>query len=380
MRAERLRVVVSGMLAGVPDQGGATWAVLQYILGLRDLGHDVLFVEQVDAAALDDPRVGAYFADVADRFDLWGHAGLIADGTDRTIGLDRSHLATWTKTADLLLNLSGNLDDDDLLGAVPRRVYVDLDPAFTQLWETASGIDMGLDGHDRFVTVGLAVGSDGCAVPTCGRSWTPTLPPVVLDQWPVAEGIVHDAFTTVANGRGYGSIEHEGTHYGQKLHSLREIVGLPARNGAAYVLALAIGEGDDRDRHALDEHGWDLVAADRFPRSPDDYHAFVRGSRAEIGIAKSGYVRSRCGWFSDRSACYLASGRPVVAQDTGFSAFLPCGDGLFAFDDTESAAAAVAEINTDYEGHRRAARAIAGEHLDSRVVLTSLLERVGGTT
>ncbi len=377
MSSQQLRVIVSGMLAGVPDQGGATWAVLQYVLGLRDLGHDVLLVEQVEPASLDDPRVGRYFANVAETFELWGHAAIIANGTRSTIGLDRGRLRTWAKTADVLLNLSGNLEDDELLAAAGRRVYVDLDPAFTQLWETACGIDMGFDAHERFVTVGLAVGTDSYTVPTCGRSWTSTLPPVVLDRWPVADGIVHDAFTTVANGRGYGSINHDGVQYGQKLHSLRELITLPAKRDDEYLLALAIDPDDDRDRSALDHNGWTLVDTGSFPRSPAEYQRFVQDSRAEIGVAKSGYVRSRCGWFSDRSACYLASGRPVVAQDTGFSAYLPCGAGLLAFDDADGAATATEDVTTNYERHRRAARRIADEYLDSRVVLTALIDTVG---
>jgi hypothetical protein len=376
VNTQQLRVIVGGMLAGIPDHGGATWAVLQYVLGLRALGHDVVFVEEVERETLDDLRVQRYFANVADEFDLRGRAAVIAFGDDRTLGIDRSRLALYARTSDLVLNLSGNLRDPELLGAPALRVYVDLDPAFTQLWHEAYGIDMGFDGHDRFLTVGLAVGSDGCAVPTCGRTWTPTLPPVVLERWPVADDVVHNAFTTVANGRGYGSIRHGEVEYGQKLHSLRELISLPMKASEDFLLALAIDPGDDRDRRALHEHRWRLVDDCSFPRSPREYQRFVQGSKAEFGVAKSGYVRSRCAWFSDRSACYLASGRPVVAQDTGFSDLLPCGAGLLAFNDTEEAAAAVADVGRDYERHCRVARSLAAAYFDARIVLPSLLDNV----
>ena len=268
------------------------------------------------------------------------------------------------------------LRDERLLGEIPVRVYLDLDPAFNQLWHAVQGIDMRFDGHTHFATVGLALGTPGCAVPTCGRDWIPTLPPVVLDRWPVAEALERDALTTVANWRGYGSIEHEGVLYGQKAHSLRRLVDLPRRTPQRLELALAIHEGEQPDLAALAEHGWRLVDPVEAAGTPERYRRFVQGSKAELGIAKSGYVASRCGWFSDRSACYLASGRPVIAQETGFSAHLPTGEGLFAFETAEDVLAAIDALRSGYERHRRAARALAEEHLDSDAVLTRLLARL----
>jgi hypothetical protein len=360
-----VRIVVSGMVAGVPGQGGATWAVLQYVLGLRRLGHDVVLVEPVDR--LED--AAPYFRAVVRSFGL--EAALVERRTGRTLGLPRRRLRNG---ADLLLNISGLLADDDLLERIGTRVFLDLDPAFTQLWWEAEGIDPGFDRHDRFVTVGRAIGSSSCIVPTCGRAWVTTPQPIVLHHWPRAERMVHDAATTVGHWRAYGSIVHGGVHYGQKAHSMRGLLGLNECAGSArFLLALGIHPDERDDLEALDRHGWRLVDPDRVAATPAAYQAFVQGSWAELGIAKLGYVASRCGWFSDRSVCYLASGRPVIGQDTGFSDWLPTGEGLLAFSNVDEAAAALEDVRGDYARHRRAARALAEDVFDSDRVLTRLL-------
>jgi hypothetical protein len=214
-------------------------------------------------------------------------------------------------------------------------------------------------------------------VPAGGLDWIPTLQPVVLTEWPAASSIVHDGLTTVGNWRGYGSIEHEGIFYGQKVHSLRQFIGLPRRTSVKLMPALAIHAEERKDLAALKENGWILLDPTEVAQNPRRYREFIQGSRAELGIAKSGYVASRCGWFSDRSACYLASGRPVLAQATGFSDFLPTGQGLIAFETEDDALAGIDSLQSDYPRHARAARAIAEAHFDSDKVLTRLLERIG---
>ena len=370
----RLRIVVSGMVAADPDQGGATWAVLQYVLGLRRLGHDVLLVEPVDAPG---GRTLASFAATASQFGMEGSAALLERGSRRSWGLDRDTVEARCRRADVLLNLSGLLREPELVEPIPIRVYLDLDPGFTQLWAEVEGIDMGFGGHTHFVTVGSRVGRPGCDVPTCGLDWSTTLPPVVLDWWPVAGHISIGAFTTVANWRAYGSIRARDRHFGQKAHSLRRLIGLPTQSGAGFALALSIHPGERIDLVALRAHRWSLLDPDAVAGTPFRYRRFVQGSLAEIGIAKSGYVESACGWFSDRSACYLASGRPVVAQDTGIGEALPVGEGLLTFRDELGALAATAAVTSDYPRHRRAARRIAEGFLDSDRVLGSLLEQVG---
>ena len=256
------------------------------------------------------------------------------------------------------------------------RAYVDLDPVFNQFWQE-SGIDMRFAAHNRFVTVGQSLGTPACPVPTLGLDWIPTLPPVVLQRWPVADGPGDGSFTSVGNWRGYGSVEHEGVQYGQRVHSMRNFMELPRRSDARFRLALAIHSGERSDLEAIAANGWELVDPVEAAGTPVRYQRFIQGSGAELGIAKSGYVLARSGWFSDRSACYLASGRPVLAQETGFSRFLPVGEGLLSFETVDDAVAGVESIRSDYGRHARRARQLAEELLDSDRVLSALLDRLG---
>jgi hypothetical protein len=236
---------------------------------------------------------------------------------------------------------------------------------------------MRFDGYTHFATVGLSLDQETCTTPSCGLDWIATPQPIVLSEWPFAERLERDAWTTVANWRGYGSIEVDGVLYGQKAHSLRKIVDLPRRTGARFELALAIDPDERCDLAALDACGWKLVDPRAVAGTPEDYRRFVQGSKGELGIAKSGYVASRAGWFSDRSICYLASGRPVVAQETGFSEVLPVGAGLFSFETADDVECALEALDRDYPRQRRAARAIAERCFDSDRVLPQLLDKVG---
>ncbi len=371
---DSLRVLFSGMMAGDPRQGGATWAVLQYLLGLRELGHEVLFVEPVDAA---EPDVVAYFHAVVRTFGLEGDAGLLVRGSRETVGVPYQQLAERSATADMLLNVSGMLADEELLAGPSMRAYLDLDPAFNQLWHEVDGIDVGFGRHERFATVGLALGDPACPVPTAGREWITTPQPVVLSHWPRASRIERDALTTVGNWRGYGSVEWEGRRMGQKAHSLRRLLDLQSRTHERLELALAIHPDEEPDLTALHEHGWTVLDPGDVAATPRSYRDFVSGSKGEFGLAKEGYVESRCGWFSDRSVCYLASGRPVLAQDTGFGAFLPVGDGLLRFSTTDDALEAIDGLQARYAAHSDAARMLAEDTFSSRKVLPQLLDRLG---
>ena len=338
-------------------------------------------IEPVPRAALRPAGVplgftvnAAYFRDLVAMFDL-PMAALVVRGSRECTGASWVAVSRAAREADVLLNISGMLDDEALLPAAPRRVYLDLDPAFNQLWH-AQGIDMRFGGHTHFVTVGQNLGREGCAVPTCGLPWQVTLPPVVLADWPMVTQAPTRGLTTIANWRAYGSIEHDGVLHGQKCHALRPLMGLPATVGLPFELALAIHEDETRDLDALAASGWRLLDAVDAAGTPARYQAFIQSSTAEFGLAKSGYVVSRSGWVSDRSAAYLASGRPVIAQDTGAGEALPTGEGLFLFSDAEGVGAAVEAIQGDYARHARAARALAEAHFDSDRVLTRLLEMV----
>ena len=379
----RLTILCTGMMAAEPQHGGATWAVLQYVLGMKGLGHTVYVVEPVAASKLRPAGVAIARSDTARDFrrlaDAYGFsdtAALLLAGTTETAGLSYAALRRAAQRTDVLVNISGMLTDPALLEPIERRVYLDLDPGFNQAWHASEGIDMRFDAHTHFATVGLALGRPECRVPTCGRTWIPSFPPVVLREWPMAQGRTRPVFTTVANWRSYGSVYHDDLFLGQKVHALRPLMDLPRRTRARFELALAIHPSEP-DLAALRGHGWTLVDPRRAAGTPARYRQFISASRAEFGIAKSGYIASRSGWFSDRSACYLAAGRPVLAQETGFSAALPTGDGLLSFRNDVEALAGVEAIETHYPRHREAARAIAETYFDSDRVLTRLLDRVG---
>lgn len=377
-------IVVSGMIAADPHQGGATWAVLQYLLGLQRLGHDVYFVEPIKESALrpvgtsltasDNAR---YLDEVAAEFGFTGRCALLLSGSRQTHGLPFDQLQKVARRTQILLNISGLLQDPDLISPIAVRAYLDLDPAFNQLWQAVDGIDMRFAGHTHHVTIGQAIGTPGCTVPTCGYEWIKTWQPIVLEKWPVATGLEYPALTTIANWRGYGSIHHQGVHYGQKVHSLRPLIRLPTRTTEKLLLALSIHPDETRDIAALAENGWQCVDPARVANSPARYQQFIQGSWAEFGLAKSGYVVSRCAWFSDRSVCYLASGRPVLAQDTGLKNLLPGDEGILLFETLDDALSGLAELRENYSRHARRARAIAAEYFDSDRVLRRLLQHLG---
>jgi hypothetical protein len=379
-----LTIVLGGQVASVPYQGGATWAVLQYLLGLQELGHRVYFVERIPETCLVPPGTSLthshnsqYFRQVTEDFDLRDSSALIDSRREQAVGLDFAAVREIGRRADVLINLSGYLPIEPWFQTVPVRLYVDLDPLFTQFWSDVERIEMHFEGHTHFATIGMAVGSNGCAAPAGDREWIKTWQPVVLTRWPVTDCLTWDAATTVANWRSYGSVQHGGDFYGQKVHSWRQLMNLPLRSRWRFVAALSIDPQETEDLGLLLANRWELVDPRKVAATPQLYQQFIQCSKAELAIAKSGYVKSRCGWFSERSACYLASGKPVVAQATGFEQYLPCGKGVFAFTSGEQALEALAAIDKDYTVQCRAARCIAEEFFDSGKVLTRLLAQVG---
>jgi hypothetical protein len=319
-----------------------------------------------------------YFRRVVADFELVNDAALLLQGTRQTVGLDYNELCHRSQHTDVLINISGMLTDESLIGPIHTRVYLDLDPAFIQLWHT-QGIDMRLDAHTHFVTVGLELGGSNCDVPTCGRKWLKTLQPIVLDMWPRSTRQNEPSLIAIGNWRGYGSVEHKGAFYGQKVHSIRPLVELPRRVGVPCRLAMAIHPDERADLEAVEKNRWQVIDPRPLTHGPADYQRLIQTSWAELGIAKSGYVASRCGWFSDRSVCFLASGRPVIAQETGFGGHLPMGSGLLPFMTVDDIVAAVEQLTSDYNMHARAARQLAEEFFDSRRVLSNLLSNLGAT-
>jgi len=231
-------------------------------------------------------------------------------------------------------------------------------------------------GHDLFVTIGENIVQPDCGIPTCGLDWITTRQPVVLNLWQaVSRG--RPTFTSVGAWRGpFAPVEYKGTTYGLRVHEFRKFVDLPLRTGENFELAFDIHEAETADVELLGRSGWRIVQPQIVAGDPVAYRDYLRSSRAEFMVAKNMYVQTRGGWFSDRSACYLASGKPVLAQDTGITSLFPVGEGLLTFSTLDEAAAGVEAITNDYQRQSKTAREIAEEFFDSDKVLTALLEKL----
>jgi hypothetical protein len=384
-----MRVIVAGALANKPGNGGEAWVRLTWALGLRRLGCEVVLAEQLPDAACTDAAGGpapfaesvnrAWFDALVERFGLAGAACLVRTEGRETSGLPFDALVAFAERAQLLVNLSGHLTLAPVFERVASRLYVDLDPGYTQLWAAAGDPGARVAGHDAFATVGLNVGDPACPLPTGGVPWRPVRPPVLLDAWPASPPPAGGAFTTVATWRNpLGTIAWEGRTYASKAHAFRELLSLPARAGDRFEVALDIHPADARDRDALLAHGWSLADPRAVAGEPESFRAYVRGSLAECSPAQPLYAETRSGWLGDRTAHYLASGRPALVQDTGLAmSGLPTGEGLLTFRTLDEAAAGARAIAAEPERHGRAARALAQRWLDSDVVLGALLDGLG---
>jgi hypothetical protein len=371
-------MVVCGSVAQRPGRGGHAWVFLQYLLGFRQLGYEVLFLDRLTPAMHPSeewpPREPVEWLDeVLAPYDLGGdYCLLLGEGGEETIGLSRAEAIERVRRSTLLLDVMGFLGDEEILAAAPRTAYLDIDPGFPQMWQEL-GLHRSFGDHDTYATVGLRVGKEGSLVPTCGVEWFPTPQPLVLSQWPATPP--GERYTSVGSWRGpFEPVEFAGERFGLRAHQLRRFAPLPGEVDVPLELALDIDEADSADAELLRAGGWRLVAPAQVAAGTDDYRRYVQNSRAEMGVAKDIYVRSRGGWLSDRSLCYLASGRPVLAQATGYELEVETGAGLLPFSDPEEAAARIEAIEADYEGHSAAARELARERFGSDRVLTELLE------
>lgn len=395
-------LVVLGMMGRMPV-AGVTWQALQYLEGFRRLGFDVHYVEDTGEWSYDPDRntisddpsyavasIGAVMArhGLADR---WAYRA--ADG--RVFGLSAAGLERLLGRADALVNLTGATVLRDEHRRVPVRIYLETDPVLPQI-EVAMGnafhVDM-LSAHTHHFTYGENIGQPDCGVPVSRVTYRPTRPPIVLDWWQPAPGAPGPCFTTVASWRQAGKdVQWQGqTYTWSKHHEFLKVIDLPRRTRQPLELALAIRgrAGDDvrgwiprdqEDADAVDlllRHGWRVVNALPLSHDLEAYRAYITGSRGEFTVAKEQNVRLRSGWFSDRSACYLAAGRPVVTQDTAFGKFVPTGEGLFAFAGIDDVVAALEAIDANYARHARAAREIAERWFKAETVLGKLVEDAG---
>lgn len=378
---------VAGAMANKPGNGGEAWVRLSWVRGLARLGWRVVFVEQIASASCVDAEGRnrpweesvnrAWFDRTITDFGLAGRAAVVVDDGATVHGMPIDELFSLASSSDVLVNVSGHLEWGPLFGRFRRRVYLDIDPGFTQFWQAQGTGGARLEGHHDHFTIGLGVGREECSIPDCGIRWRHVLPPVVLDDWPVMSGGGGGPFTTVASWRGaFGPVTHDGRTYGLKVHEFRRVLDLPSRTGAPFEIALSIHPGDHADRERLLAAGWRLVDPARVAGDARAFHDYVAGSFAEFSVAQGIYVDTGSGWFSDRTVRYLASGRPALVQDTGFSRHLPVGTGLVPFRTPDEAVAGVADIVARYDEHRGAARRIAEEHFDSDRVIEGMLRDV----
>jgi hypothetical protein len=374
-----MKIIVAGALGRFPI-GGNAWVVMQYLLGLQTLGHEVYFLEECGEGSwvfdwesedvttdLDYPT--GYLHDCLTPIgfgDRW-----IYRAGDQTRGMRPEAFHSLCEEAELLLILACPLDLWRQEYDRPRRrAFIDLDPGFTQI-RFANGeplLVQTLDRCEQLFTIGQRVGSPGCEIPTQGRQWSIMLPPISLPNWAFASGEASH-FSTIMQWRSYDDVEFRGVTYGNKSREFLEIQNLPRL--CAQPLRIALSGGDPE---ALRRIGWEVETGWKASFTPDSYQRFIQTSRAEVSAAKHGYVATRSGWISDRSVCYLASGRPVLVQDTGIGDRITTGRGLLTYTDVGSALGGIEAINGEYELHRNSARRLAEEIFAADRVLPPLVE------
>jgi hypothetical protein len=389
-----LRIAVTGLAATYPF-GGVFWDYLQYPLGLLRLGHDVLYVEDTGKWCYNPPA-GTFVEDgaanarylaqaVAELDPDLAHRWFYRDGAGHTYGRSWEHVVEFCRSADLFLHVSASCWMRDEYFAATRVAFLDSDPMYTQSSIPAylagtiddaarARVDM-LRAHDVHFTFGENIGAPDCEVPAELFSWIPTRQPIVLDRFEPSAVPVSARRRTLTTVASWEPAEKgpvvRGVRYGSKGMEFERFMALPARS--AMPLELAMGGRAPTDR--LRAHGWRLIDGYGVSQDPWVYRDYLARSFGEFSVAKNAYVASRSGWFSCRSACYLALGVPVVVQDTGFGSVIPAGEGVLAFTTLDEAAAAIDRLATDPDRHAKAARALAEEYFDSGKVLDRLIRR-----
>lgn len=386
----RGKAIVSGILFWYP-LSGVTYQFLHYLLGLRRLGWDVYYIED-SARWLYDPKARVITGDASSNVaqvapalaahgfaGKWAFRGAYEGG--RCYGMEEGEILALYREADVLLNVTGAQELREEHLRIPRRLYVESDPFGSQvkLHNGDAVMRALLDGHDTWFSFGENLGSSDCEVPL-DRKWLPTRQPVALELWEPEPGqlaAAADSYRTITTWHNDGkTVVYRGeTYHWTKDREFAHYLDLPAlRVGVKFELAT---DADATARAMLEGHGLRVCDALAASGTCEAYRAYIRGARAEFTVARDQYVRPNTGWFSDRSASYLAAGRPVITQETGFSKFLPTGRGLFAFRNQQDVLAAVDAIESDYAGHCRAALEIAREYFAAERVIGDMLARAG---
>lgn len=359
-----------------PNGGGHLWVYLHWALGLRALGCRVIWLEEIDPRKPVE-ETNRNVATLRERLARWDFADCLAlttpEGASPPAGVAGPFLDFEAAVeADLLLNLWHSLPAQ-VVRRFRRSALIDTDPGLLQMWMTTSTIRVAP--HDTYFTIGETVGTSAARFPECGVRWLYTPPPVFLPEWPDVPPDGAAPYTTVAHWWG-GTFEYNGTTFwNEKRVAFLEYLDLPARAPVQLELAVCLAEYYEEYRQLMEPRGWRLQEAWEVSSTPEQYRAYVQQSRGEFSCAKPAYVTLETAWVSDRTICYLASGRPAIVQHTGPSRFLPDADGLFRFRNLDEAAAALAAAEADYERHCRQARALAEEHFNARWVVGRVLER-----
>ena len=386
--ASKGKIIVFGILFYYP-LAGVTYQFLHYLLGLRRLGYDPYYVED-SARWIYDPRLNDMSPDATGNIqmvlpalqahglaDRWCFRGYYEGGGCH--GLSESQLLQLYRDADAFLNVTGAQEIRDEHRAIRRRLYVESDPFVAQV-KVAKG-DKGmielLAAHDTHFSFGENLGASDCPVPIEKFRWLPTRQPVAMELWedtPSRGGATWNTITTWHN-KGKDIEWHGDMYYWTKDREFCRFLDLPRlRSMQQFEMAATVG---DDVKTLLKEHGWRNADSVELSADANRYRDYIAQARGEFTVARDQYVRPRTGWFSDRSACYLAAGRPVITQETVFSKFLPNGSGLFGFTTKQDIFTAIDAVESDYEGHCRAAREIAREHFAAEKVVGSLMQRAG---
>lgn len=375
--------IVAGYLARYP-LGGHLLSQYHFLAGLAKLGYEVVFLEHYGwPSACYDPRTNTMGDDpsyglsqILPFFESIGvRRWCYVDAAEKWHGLQRDEVKSLCRNAALVMSSSSTTWLEELREC-PTRIFIDIDPGFTQFRmsptpnASCAGYASPYDFNFHF-TFGERIGKPDCPIPTHGLSWHPFRQPFASELIQPRFTPQAKRFTTVMSWAAYGSVEYQGVTYGQKNLEMLKFLDLPRRAGDVFEIALG---GVGAPAQSLQDAGWIITEALAATLSVDAYLDYIGNSRGEFSVAKDGYVKTRCGWFSDRTVAYLASGKPAIVQDTGFSDVLPCGEGLFAFRTLDDVVRAVEDIGRNYQRHCRAARRIAGEYFDSGKVLRTMLK------
>lgn len=393
---KKLRIVVGGFL-GILPAGGVTWDYVQYPLGFSLLGHDVYYIEDTRLYPIyqktgsdwnDCSSCVNHLQQVMNYFGMNERWAYRDEASGKTFGISEQKIKEICRTADIFVNISCSTFLRDEYLRIPVRILIDSDPMFTQIQYLTeqmftpgkTGIRQMVGGHNYLFTFGENIGSIECRIPDCGLKWIPTRQPLCLDYWKVNKLLnLSGSFTTLMNWTAAKSLEYDGEVWGQKNLEFKKFIDLPHYVKGIQLSAVVNqtgGTDQTFSKENVTEKGWQILEPETSAGDWKSYQNFINSSLGEFSVAKETYVKANTGWFSCRSACYLAAGKPVITQDTGWSKFITSGIGLIAFSNISDAVCALKEVVAEPAKHSNAAREIAEEYFDSKKVLNSLLSHL----